>query len=74
MKSYSIRVALAVLGALPMLDAQTLVDLRTQSKSIDFSTALSTRPFQTGAVLPAGSGLLRYGGARGEESIRLYGC
>ena len=33
--------------------AQTQVDLRTQSKSIDFGLAPSTRPFQTGSVLPA---------------------
>ena len=33
--------------------AQTQVDLRTQSKSIDFGLAPSTRPFQTGTVLPA---------------------
>ena len=33
--------------------AQTQVDLRTQSKSVDFGAAASTRPFQTGTVLPA---------------------
>ena len=33
--------------------AQTQVDLRTQSKSIDFGLAPSTRPFQTGTALPA---------------------
>ncbi len=33
--------------------AQTLVDLRTQSKSVDFSSAASTKPFQSGTVLPA---------------------
>jgi hypothetical protein len=32
--------------------AQTQVDLRTQSKDVDFSAATSTKPFQTGAVLP----------------------
>jgi hypothetical protein len=32
--------------------AQTQVDLRTQAKSIDFGLAPSTRPFQTGTVLP----------------------
>ena len=34
-------------------DAQTLVDLRTQSKSVDFSAAGSTKPMQTGSSLPA---------------------
>jgi hypothetical protein len=33
--------------------AQTQVDLRTQSKSVDFSNALSTKPFKTGSNLPA---------------------
>jgi hypothetical protein len=33
--------------------AQTLVDLRTQSKSVDFSAAGSTKPMQTGSSLPA---------------------
>ena len=34
-------------------DAQTRVDLRTQAKSIDFSSANSTLPSKTGALLPA---------------------
>jgi len=33
--------------------SQTSVDLRTQSKSVDFSAATSTKPMQTGANLPA---------------------
>ncbi|HTW66205.1 MAG TPA: collagen-like protein [Bryobacteraceae bacterium] len=36
-----------------MLHAQTLVDLRTQSKSVDFSGADTTKPFKSGTVLPA---------------------
>jgi hypothetical protein len=32
---------------------QTSVDLRTQSKSVDFSAAPSTKPMQTGASLPS---------------------
>ncbi|MBV8847630.1 MAG: hypothetical protein JO307_32865 [Bryobacterales bacterium] len=35
------------------LSAQTQIDLKTQSKSVDFSAAPSTKPLQTGAVLPA---------------------
>ena len=35
------------------LAGQTLVDLRTQSKSVDFGSAQSTRPLKTGSVLPA---------------------
>src|ERR1700761_2593239 len=37
--------------------AQTLVDLRTQSKSIDFSAASTTKPMKTGTVLPAACGV-----------------
>ena len=33
--------------------SQTQVDLRTQSKSVDFSSATSTRSFQVGQTLPA---------------------
>ena len=32
---------------------QTLVDLRTQTKSVDFSGATTTKPFKAGTVLPA---------------------
>jgi len=32
---------------------QTLIDLRTQSKSVDFSAAGSTKPMQTGSTLPS---------------------
>jgi len=34
------------------LVAQTQVDLRTQSKSVDFTQATSTRPIKTGTTLP----------------------
>ncbi len=40
----------AMLGA---GEGQTLVDLRTQSKSVDFSGASSTKPMQTGSSLPS---------------------
>lgn len=33
--------------------SQTLVDLKTQTKRVDFGEAVSTRPAKTGAVLPA---------------------
>jgi hypothetical protein len=33
--------------------AQTLVDLRTQSKSVDFTAASTTKPFKSGTALPA---------------------
>ena len=34
-------------------EGQTLVDLRTQTKSVDFSGATSTKPMKTGSSLPA---------------------
>jgi len=40
-----------------MGESQTLVDLRTQSKSVDFSGAGSTKPMQTGTVLPSTCGV-----------------
>lgn len=33
--------------------AQTVVDLRTQSKNVDFTNASSTKPFRSGTTLPA---------------------
>ncbi len=36
---------------------QTSVDLRTQSKSVDFSSAAATKPFKTGTVLPLTCGV-----------------
>jgi hypothetical protein len=40
-------------GLICTAESQTLVDLRTQSKSIDFSAAASTKPMQTGSSLPS---------------------
>src|SRR3984885_6340940 len=37
--------------------AQTLVDLRTQSKSVDFTGASTTKPMKTGSILPAACGV-----------------
>ena len=36
---------------------QTRVDLRTQSKSVDFSAASTTKPMKAGPILPAACGL-----------------
>jgi hypothetical protein len=53
MKDISLAVSLlAVTLAIPA-GAQTQVDLRTQSKNVDFSAAASTKPFRTGTELPA---------------------
>ena len=54
---------------------QTLVDLRTQSKSIDFSALPSTKPVQVGTALPAtcqvGQMFFNSGATPGAN---LYGC
>jgi hypothetical protein len=41
-----------IVAAASGLNAQTKVDLRTQSKSVDFSAASLTRPVRTGTSLP----------------------
>jgi len=55
--------------------AQTAVDLRTQSKSVDFSGATSTKPSKTGTSLPSacsiGETFLNIGAATGQN---LYVC
>jgi hypothetical protein len=55
--------------------AQTQIDLRNQSKAMDFSSAPSTKPFKTGAVLPAtcsaGEMFFQTGAPAGAN---LYGC
>ncbi len=46
-----LRYALLLCGSLAW--GQTQIDLRTQSKSVDFSSAATTKTAKTGAVLPA---------------------
>ena len=36
---------------------QTLVDLRTQTKDVDFSGANTTKPFKSGTLLPGTCGV-----------------
>ena len=47
------RYAAAVILAAGLGSGQTLVDLRTQSKSVDFTGAITTKPFKSGTFLPA---------------------
>ncbi len=50
----------AVLASVLLASAasgQTLVDLKTQSKSVDFSGAITTKPFKSGTILPATCGV-----------------
>lgn len=66
---------MGLIAAAPMLQAQTLVDLRTQSKSIDFSAASSTKPFQTGTTLPATCAVgAAYFDTAAPAGKNLYGC
>ncbi len=57
------------------LNAQTAVDARTQTKSIDFSGASSTTPAKVGTVLPAtcsiGASFFKSNAPAGQN---LYGC
>ena len=55
--------------------SQTLVDLRTQSKNVDFAAATSTRPFKSGTSLPAvcSSGEMFYK-TDAPAGANLYGC
>jgi len=55
--------------------AQTLVDLRTQSKSVDFGDASSTRSIKVGTVLPAtcATGELFFNTAA-NAGANVYGC
>jgi hypothetical protein len=54
---------------------QTALDLRTQSKSVDFSAASSTKPFKTGTIFPAtcSTGDV-YFKADAPAGQNLYGC
>jgi len=68
----AIVVAIWVFG---IAGGQTLVDLRTQSKSVDFSAANTTKPFKAGTVLPAtctvSEGFFQTNAPAG---LNLYGC
>lgn len=64
--------ALCLAGA---LGAQTAIDLRRQSKNVDFSAASSTKPNKTGLTLPAdcvvGETFFKRDAPAG---LNLYGC
>lgn len=61
--------------AISPVHAQTQVDLRTQSKMVDFSSALSTKTSRTGTALPAtcsmGETFFKTNATAGQN---LYGC
>ena len=66
---------LSLMLAAGLANAQTRVDLRSQSKSIDFSGAPFTRPVKTGTILPSncsvGELFFRINASPGGN---LYGC
>ena len=69
------RAILAALSLLAIAKGQTLVDLRTQSKSVDFSAANTTKPFKAGTVLPATCGVGEaFFQTNAPAGLNLYGC
>ena len=55
--------------------AQTTVDLRTQTKNVDFSDAISTKPSKVGTVLPAICGVGEtFFNTSAPSGQNLYGC
>ena len=66
---------LVAAGLMGVAHAQTLVDLRTQSKSVDFSAANTTKPFKSGTVLPATCGVGEaFFQTNAPAGVNLYGC
>jgi hypothetical protein len=67
--------SLCTVFALPVIAQTTLVDLRSQTKGVDFSKASATKPFKTGTALPAtctvGDSFFKTDAASGQN---LYGC
>jgi hypothetical protein len=49
----SVKVYLAIASVVGVTNAQTLLDLRSQVKNVHFSRAAATKPFKSGAALPA---------------------
>jgi hypothetical protein len=69
------RYVIAFLAAIGLTFGQTLLDLKTQTKNVDFSKVLSVRPFPTGTTLPSvcntGGMFFKIDAASGAN---LYGC
>lgn len=70
-----VRSILPLLAAIAFADGQTQVDLATQSKDVDFSGAISTKPAKAGTVIPAtcsvGEAFFKTNAPAGQN---LYGC
>jgi hypothetical protein len=70
------RRAILIAGCLiKIAGGQTQVDLRTQSKSVNFSAANGTQPFQSGTVLPATCLVDQaFFQTNAPAGLNLYGC
>jgi hypothetical protein len=69
------RAILVAVSLIATTQGQTLVDLRTQSKSVDFSAANTTKPFKSGTVLPATCGVGEaFFQTNTPAGLNLYGC
>src|SRR5580658_5967820 len=69
------RTILIAIGLFGRANGQTQVDLRTQSKSVNFSAANSTQPFQSGTVLPATCLVDQaFFQTNAPAGLNLYGC
>ncbi len=71
----TVRIGLLLIFAAHGAKSQTQVDLRTQSKSVDFSRAASTLPVQTGTALPGSCALgALYFLTNAPAGANLYAC
>src|SRR5580658_3998489 len=69
------RAILVAAWLIGVANGQTMVDLRTQSKSVNFSAAPSTQPFQSGTVLPAACLVDQaFFQTNAPAGLNLYGC
>lgn len=70
-----VRSIMPLLAAIAFADGQTQVDLATQSKDVDFSGAIFTKPAKTGTSIPAtcslGEAFFKTNVTPGQN---LYGC
>ena len=68
-------IAALVAGCAAAVCAQTQVDLKTQAKAVDFSTAPETKPVKTGTALPATCAVGdMYFLTTATAGSNLYGC
>jgi hypothetical protein len=69
------RAILVAVSLIVTTQGQTLVDLRTQSKSVDFSGASTTKPFKAGTALPATCSVAEaFYQTNAPAGLNLYGC